>query len=650
MSKKLIQAAAGAGGEPVYVEDVFSTYLYTGADANETVTNGIDLSGEGGLVWTKVRTGTSSHLLFDTERGTGKYLQSNSDAAEATYNPYLSSFNSDGFTTFAFAPSDYVSWSFRKQAGFFDVVSYTGNGTARSISHNLNASVGLLVVKRVDTGGNWFVLDVGTGKRGYFDYIDSAFSTANGTFFGDGSTYQAPTSTEFYLSGNGNVNQNNGQYVAYLFAAGTDSGSQIFGEDSDKAIIECGSFTTDSNAEFYENLGWEPQWLLIKNTAAYGNWNILDNMRGLYGVGTANGKYLRADNSNAEGNLSSTDSEYINATGFGANGNGVTGSANAEFIYIAIRRPMKTPEAATEVFAPALGDATAPDFESGFPVDFAITGERSGSDKFYVTSRLTGGSYMNSTSTGNEASAASIFTWDYMDGVFSNSLGSTYVSWMFKRATGFMDVVAYEGSSTLFQTYNHNLGVTPELVIVKCRTATTEATHDADWFVLSKGPAASGSGSGYRFNGGLNLADAASTDSVWAGMTDATFTPFYASAKSGPGGIAGQISGEKYIACLFASLDGISKVGTFTHTNGSDTNVDCGFSSGARFVLIKRTDATDGWQVYDTERGIVAGSDPVLQLNSTAAEFSQDLMDPYSSGFTITGTKTSGTYIFLAIA
>jgi hypothetical protein len=53
--KKLLQAAAGNAGESLYVEDVFSTYLYTGTGAAQTITNGIDLDGEGGLVWIKKR-------------------------------------------------------------------------------------------------------------------------------------------------------------------------------------------------------------------------------------------------------------------------------------------------------------------------------------------------------------------------------------------------------------------------------------------------------------------------------------------------------------------------------------------------------------------------------------------------------------------
>jgi hypothetical protein len=116
-------------------------------------------------------------------------------------------------------------------------------------------------------------------------------------------------------------------------------------------------------------------------------------------------------------------------------------------------------------------------------------------------------------------------------------------------------------------------------------------------------------------------------------------------------------SADTYIAVLWATVAGISKVGSYTGT-GSDLNVDCGFSAGARFVLIKRTDASsDGWYVFDSERGIVAGDDPYFLLNSTAAQVTNtDYIDPLSSGFTVTSSApaglnaSSGTYIFLAIA
>ena len=85
--------------------------------------------------------------------------------------------------------------------------------------------------------------------------------------------------------------------------------------------------------------------------------------------------------------------------------------------------------------------------------------------------------------------------------------------------------------------------------------------------------------------------------------------------------------------------------------SGSSTDVDCGFSSGARFVLLKRTDATGGWYIWDSVRGIVAGNDPYLLLDTTAANVTNtDLIDPLASGFQISGDFTDGNYIVYAIA
>ncbi len=111
-----------------------------------------------------------------------------------------------------------------------------------------------------------------------------------------------------------------------------------------------------------------------------------------------------------------------------------------------------------------------------------------------------------------------------------------------------------------------------------------------------------------------------------------------------------------YVAYLFATKAGISKVGSYTGNGGTQT-IDCGFSTGARFCLIKRTDSTGDWYVWDTARGIVAGNDPHLSLNTTAAEVTtNDSIDPVSSGFAVNQVAATNinvnaaSYIYLAFA
>jgi hypothetical protein len=211
---------------------------------------------------------------------------------------------------------------------------------------------------------------------------------------------------------------------------------------------------------------------------------------------------------------------------------------------------------------------------------------------------------------------------------------------MFRRAPGFFDVVCYTGDSTLGRAIPHNLAAVPELMIVKNR-------NDTENWVTYSAP----TGNTTRMI--LNSAAASSTRAVWADTTP-TSTNFYV----GGSGVLGEtnFSSYTYVAYLFATCPGVSKVGSYTGTAATQT-INCGFASGARFVLIKRTDSTGDWYVWDSARGIVAGDDPYLLLNSTAAEVtSTDYVDTAASGFELTATApaainaSGGSYIFLAIA
>jgi hypothetical protein len=214
---------------------------------------------------------------------------------------------------------------------------------------------------------------------------------------------------------------------------------------------------------------------------------------------------------------------------------------------------------------------------------------------------------------------------------------------MFKRAKGFFDVVAYTGDGVAGRTVNHSLGVVPEMIWAKKRGGSTA------WSVYHSG---TGNTKASQLNDIYTF-----TDTKW-NNTSPTDSLFYLNASSD---VNGGYQGT-YIAYLFATLAGVSKVGSYTG-NGSNQNIACGFSAGARFVLIRRTDAGAGsytgndWYIWDTTRGIVTGNDPHLSLNTTAAQVTtNDSIDPQSAGFTVNQVSatdinvSSGEYIFLAIA
>lgn len=113
---------------------------------------------------------------------------------------------------------------------------------------------------------------------------------------------------------------------------------------------------------------------------------------------------------------------------------------------------------------------------------------------------------------------------------------------------------------------------------------------------------------------------------------------------------------DEYVAYLFATRPGISKVGSYVG-NGSTQNINCGFTTGARFIIVKRVNAVGDWFVIDTTRGITATNDRRLSLNTLAKEVTNDsLINPYTAGFIVnqaaaTNINVSGSkYIFLAFA
>jgi hypothetical protein len=206
---------------------------------------------------------------------------------------------------------------------------------------------------------------------------------------------------------------------------------------------------------------------------------------------------------------------------------------------------------------------------------------------------------------------------------------------MWRRAPGYFDVVAYTGNGTSNRALTHGLGVTPEMIWVKARNI------GFDWVVKHKDLG--------RDELTINANTAAGGmlgANFWGTGTD-TATAVYLAESSTNRNTNG--NNDTYIAYLFATVAGVSKVGSVTHSG--TTNVDCGFSSGAKFVLLKRTDSAGNWFVWDSIRGIVAGNDPYFLLNTNGAPTtSDDYIDPLSSGFTITDDFTDGTYIFYAIA
>jgi hypothetical protein len=643
--KKMLMSAAGnAGGAGLDVESVFSTYLYDGTSAEHTITNGIDLAGEGGMIWGKIRSSTDQHWIVDSERGTGsnsnyKYLMPNLTNGESDFaSRSVSSFNSDGFTLqngtdkqFNESGQDYASWTFRKAPKFFTCLTYTGDGdfTGRTISHNLGSVPGMILIKKTSGAADWIVYHRSEGATKYLE-LNNTNESNTYNMFND----TDPTATEFSVSSYSKVNNNGDTYVAYLFAHNNNDGG--FGADGDLDIIKCGSYTGNGSTNGPEiDLGFEPQWVMIKRSDSVAGWVIFDNMRGM--VVGGNDPLLQPNNSDAEN--TGLNAIAPQSTGFQIeSAAGTYNASGGTYIYIAIRRGTKVPESATEVFAiDASPNSSFPVYEAGFPVDLGIKRydyPSSGNSNF-ACDRLRGSQRLFTNLTNAESSSTDV-AFDSQVGWWTQPENSTSISWMWKRAPGYFDAVAYTGTGSA-TTVSHNLGVAPEMMWVKSRTEVK------NWIVYHKDLT---DNTKYLE---LNDTDAEKTATTAWNSTSPTETVFTVGTATSVNN-----SSQDYIAYLFASLPGISKVGSYTG-NGTSQTIDCGFTSGARFVLIKETSGTSPWHVFDTERGIVAGNDPRLKLDNTDAQTTtQDFIDPAPSGFAVTSSSiTNGSgdeYIFYAIA
>jgi hypothetical protein len=640
LANKALSAAPSA--VPVYVEDVFSTYLYTGNSSTQTITNNIDLSTKGGMVWLKNRGSISDNGIYDTTRGANNVIYANLTNAQSTLANSLTAFGTTGFTlgtdsTYNFSGDRLVSWTFAEQAKFFDVVTYTGQaGSTKTINHNLGSVPGCIIVKSTTQAStSWYVWHRSISTKRLI--LNSTAAQDDGAdIFGNGTSVIQPTSTQFTVANNSSVNDTGQTYVAYLFAH--DAGG--FGLAGDQNVISCGSFTTDGSGTATVDLGWEPQWYLQKPTGS-GAWWMTDTMRGFDNSPT---KLLQPHTSNAE---YSDTTVYMTplATGFKVQNWG----ASTTFIYIAIRRgPMKTPTSATAVFSPEKQNSSSPQRTLPDAGDlFVMFGDRSSpttpawlwADRLRGLSSTTGVTILNSSSDAAEATRT---TSPYIYINTSNERRLTFVpssdnmTYRFSRAPGFFDVVCYTGTGSA-RTVSHNLGATPELMIVKSRSSSSYV-----WAVYNSSVGAT---KYLRLNSNVN---AATESNIWndTAPTSSVFTVGT--------GVTTNESGGTYVAYLFASVSGVSKVGSYTG-NGSSVTVTTDFQP--RFILVKRTDSNGNWIVSDSARGLVSGSDPYLLLNDTAAEDTdEDWVDITSTSFTVNQTTAAnanvntGTYIYLAIA
>ena len=306
------------------IANLFATTLYTGSGSSQTINTGLNMLANEGVTWIKRRDASGDHHLFDNLRGDNVALKSNTSDANSGGSGLWSA-ASNGFSLANNATdisgATYASWNFLSFTRFFDVVTWSGNNSNRTISHSLATEPGLIIVKRRDSVGDWLVYHRSLANTDYLALNSTAGTATDAALWNSTSA----TTSVFSLGTNVDVNGFAGAYVAYLFAHDTAS----------DGVVQCGSYTGNGSVTGPTiSLGWQPQWLMIKRTDSTASWVIMDSVRGQLG---SDDYYLHANSLGAESYASHTRVDYL-STGFQLRGtNGQTNASGGTYVYLAIR-------------------------------------------------------------------------------------------------------------------------------------------------------------------------------------------------------------------------------------------------------------------------------------------------------------------------
>ena len=608
--------------------------------------------GEGGLVWMRCRTNIENNILVDTERGVNKGLVSNSITSGYNNVNLLPSFNPDGFITKQNGATnsggqDYVSWTFRKQKGFFDIVTWNASSLPSDylVAHNLGSVPGMIICKNLSNNStDWQVYhrsatsSSSTDPNAHFLQLNKPYQATYSSGMASASGGWAVSSTHFRAVPSLGLDNGSDNFIAYVFAHDEAS----FGTGENESIIKCGIM--DQGIGLYD-IGFEPQFMLAKPAGSSGDWALFDDIRGFGREGISGAQNLFANTTAIEASVYGVD-----PTSSGFNNRSYATSNKA--IYMAIRRPHKPPESGTEVFAVDKGgnNPGVPTFTSGFPIDFAFNrpnyGQGGAQVGYYpmAVTRLQGDRKIYTSGYNSEVQDSNVL-FDSNTG-YAKGFSTADIAWMFKRAPGFMDVTTYNGATNpnyAVQNIPHSLNAVPEMYITKGRN------FSDNWMVYHKDI-----GNNKQFFLQHNGKPGNNPD-CWnsTSPTDSVFTVGNDAATNRPG---------TYIAYLFASLPGISKVGSYTgtSTNGAFV-VSLGFLP--RFLLVRAISENNrDWIIFDSQRDFRVGSTSAkgIALNNTNSESTQGETDGVratTTGFVVVGSSATTNvnelnkeYIYLAIA
>ena len=613
------------GSDPVFPEEVFSVNAIQGdGGTGQAIVNGIDLSGEGGLVIFKSNPEDAAGgdpCWYDTVRGNGKLLNATEDDGQTTnstnpWTPTSTGFNTgDNFGGSENPSERTTALTFRKCKGFFDVVQYTGTGSAQAISHSLGSTPGFIITKLISAdqtsnsdGGFWSAWHRSLGDDKYINI---------GNFIGNAATdttvwnNTAPTATQFTVGTAQRTNDSGKTYIAYLWGHNDAS----FGTDKDQPIIHCGTYTGTQSVGTPNITGWgfSPQFMMVRRYdggGSSGPLRCIDYINGMTSTGNeyAGSEYTIAGTSGSMKGNQSADLGTPTDDGYQfLSGNVSWNENNQNWIYIAIGKPTMDKDDyenqgytfnSDYIFRDKIAQNATPAFvidNPGWAPDFSYCRGYGGNNQFYSTARRNGKDtrQMKQGSTNWETEYDQETNEDWRFGSTGKSMttstaspsqggyyhtgrtGSYYSGAMWRNFPKSFSSTTWKGTGSA-QAHDHGLGTTPEMIAV----GTIDSS--ALFYFWHSGFAQHGYSNSYY----LNWANNEQVQQSGSGNITVTSTQYTPNTESSTGSGSNQ-----YWGGFWATVPGLTKVGYYEGT-GSNNFIDAGFSTGTKFLMLKRLDST----------------------------------------------------------
>jgi hypothetical protein len=232
----------------------------------------------------------------------------------------------------------------------------------------------------------------------------------------------------------------------------------------------------------------------------------------------------------------------------------------------------------------------------------------------------------------NSSKSYVAWAWDAGTTTVTNTSGSI-TSQVRANASAGISVVSWTGNITNGATVGHGLNAIPYVTIYKNRNNTYYT-----WIVNTT--PITGTGNYLILNGTNPL----SSNAQYTLPTSSVLTlPSYSGTNDG-----------NMIAYCFAPVAGFSAFGSYTG-NGSADGPFIFANHSPRFIMIKRTDTTGNWYIWDTARDTFNAATKELYPNLANAEGTATDLDILSNGFKIRNTTAdfnanNGTYIYCSFA